>query len=61
LTDRRAHANRLTAKTLRRFDLTRPTVYKALANLESAGLIRVSRKAGCPLAVTILPAPPEKP
>jgi hypothetical protein len=48
---------RLTTKTLRRFGLNRHTVYRALASLEGAGLVRVERQIGCRLSVTILPAP----
>jgi hypothetical protein len=48
---------RLTFKTLRRFNLTRKAVYRTLAHLETAGLVRVERTPGRPLSVTILPAP----
>jgi hypothetical protein len=50
---------RLTLKTRRRFGLTRQAVYRALAHLERAGLVRVGRAAGRRPVVTILPAPGE--
>jgi hypothetical protein len=54
---RKAATVRLTPKTMRRFNLTRKVVYRTLAHLETAGLVRVERTSGRPLDVTILPAP----
>jgi hypothetical protein len=50
----------ITAKTLRRFRLTRSTFCRGLAALESAGLIIVERQNGRRSLVTVLPAPVPK-
>jgi hypothetical protein len=47
----------LTLKTLRRFNINRKSLYRALKALEGAGLVCVGRQAGRRLSVTILPAP----
>jgi hypothetical protein len=47
----------LTAKTLRLFRLTRQAAYRAFTTLEGAGLVRVHRRTGRRLLVTILPVP----
>jgi hypothetical protein len=47
----------LTLKTMRRFHLSRCAVYRGLAALEGARLVRVHRRVGRRLLVTILPAP----
>jgi hypothetical protein len=50
----------ITAKTLRRFRLTRQAVCRGLSALESAGLVNVERQTGRRSLVTILPAPAPK-
>jgi hypothetical protein len=47
----------LTAKTLKRFALTRKVVYRALGHLERAGLVKVRHRNGRKPLVTILPVP----
>src|SRR5262245_56164373 len=52
----------LPPRTLRRFGLgSRTTLYRALAALAAAGLVRVESRSGRPPLVTILPAPARDP
>jgi hypothetical protein len=50
----------LTAKTMTHFGLCRRTVYRALAHLEAARLVRVERQRGKRLLVTLLPVPEDR-